>query len=599
MINLSLGADFASALDGDALYVKNAVALGINVVVASGNAGDLYEVGGAPGNVREALTVANSVDSTAVFDKLNISGLPNSGFAASRSALYDWSTGDDLAGELVALPEPDNRTACEPLNGDDAAAVAGKVAFVEWHHEAVDLGEECGSIQRGNNLAEAGAIGFVFANDESPMSQSISGSDTIPGVLLDGDAADEVRAHLDEGLTVTSTEANGFTMVDEDLVDTLDNSSSRGWRDAGAVKPDVAGIGSTVFSAAVGTGADGISNSGTSMATPQVAGLAALIAGKRPSWTPEFVKASIMNTAGADLTPSVDSVHRYGPNRVGAGRIIAESAVGNEVVAYVADDPGAVSASFGPIEVTRSETRSKTINVRNLGSSAATYDVEYEAINALPGATYSVQPASITVGAGQTKTVKLTLSLNPAALTKRIDPTMSRTPIGDITREFTTQADGRVLFSSEDQGSLRVPVYASPRPASAMRGPDAVRFASGAQQGADLRLSGDSVDQGADQTAIQSLGAGFELGVRSGNAPACASASQWLCVPNLDARAADLRMVGATSDYPYWVDQGADEPEDAAALHFAVNTRSSWRTPPPPKSSTSISTWTAMAGPTT
>ena len=87
------------------------------------------------------------------------------------------------------------------------------------------------------------------------------------------------------------------------------------------------------------------------MAAPMVAGLAALVVSKHPDWTPEQVKADIMNTAGQDLDvdgsddPGSD---RYAPNRVGTGRIKADSALDNEVLAYVTDDPGAVSVVVRP-----------------------------------------------------------------------------------------------------------------------------------------------------------------------------------------------------------------------------------------------------------
>ena len=97
-------------------------------------------------------------------------------------------------------------------------------------------------------------------------------------------------------------------------------------------------VGSSVFSTAVGTGDDGVSFSGTSMASPMmVAGLAAPVRQANPGWTPLQVKADIMNTAAHDLfvdgsaNPSSD---RYGPPWVGSGRIDAALATGNRVLAY-------------------------------------------------------------------------------------------------------------------------------------------------------------------------------------------------------------------------------------------------------------------------
>src|SRR5262249_13998092 len=151
---------------------------------------------------------------------------------------------------------------------------------------------------------------------------------------------------------VAGTDANGFLQHFPDDIDRVGVSSSRGIHAAGDVKPDVTAVGTSVFSAASGTGNDGISDTGTSMATPLVAGLAALVIAAHPDWTPEQVKADIMNTAGQDLTvngpSSSDPGDTYAPARVGAGRIEADRALANDVVAYDGDtsDAGAVSVSF-------------------------------------------------------------------------------------------------------------------------------------------------------------------------------------------------------------------------------------------------------------
>ena len=116
------------------------------------------------------------------------------------------------------------------------------------------------------------------------------------------------------------------------------------------MKPDGSASGASVFSAGMGTGNEGVSESGTSMATPEVAGLAALVRSQNSTWTPEEVKADIMNTAEQDLfTGDSHTGTRYAPNRVGAGRIDAKAALDNEVLAYVTNHPAAVSAPFRPV----------------------------------------------------------------------------------------------------------------------------------------------------------------------------------------------------------------------------------------------------------
>ena len=252
------------------------------------------------------------------------------------------------------------------------------------HQPALRLGRP--SDQPGRT---AGATGFIFADDEERFAAGITGSATIPGVLVAKSGGDAIRAQLAANKTVTigSTTSNGFTQIDEALNDTLAGFSSRGIRGAGNVKPDVTAVGVSVFSAGNGTGDQGLNDSGTSMATPMVAGTAALVKSEHANWVPEQVKADIMNTANQDLY--VDPNHegaKYAPNRVGAGRIDIKQAVDNTVLAYVKDDPGVVSVSFGPVEATADTAPlSKTITVQNTSLTSATYAVELPVQHQHPG----------------------------------------------------------------------------------------------------------------------------------------------------------------------------------------------------------------------
>src|SRR4029077_1073110 len=116
----------------------------------------------------------------------------------------------------------------------------------------------------------------------------------------------------------------------------------------------------------------------------------------------------------------------------------------------------------------------------------------YSPITTVPGTTYSVSPSSVTMAAGETKTVTLTLTINPSLLTKPIDPTVSRTQAG-FPRDYKAEASGRVLLTSSGQPTLRVPVYAAPRPAANMTQPASIVMPSGSVQTATLPLSGTGI----------------------------------------------------------------------------------------------------------
>src|SRR5213079_1382490 len=67
----------------------------------------------------------------------------------------------------------------------------------------------------------------------------------------------------------------------------------------GHLKPDISAPGVSVFSTAVGTGNQGLFESGTSMATPHVAGSAALVVQAHPGWSAADVADAVVNTADA------------------------------------------------------------------------------------------------------------------------------------------------------------------------------------------------------------------------------------------------------------------------------------------------------------
>jgi hypothetical protein len=330
------------------------------------------------------------------------------------------------------------------------------------------------------------------------------------------------------------------------------------------------------------------------MASPHVAGEAALVRGAHRGWSVEQVKAAIMNTATQDVF--VGPSHTgdvYGPERVGSGRVKADDAVNTGTLAYNKDDAGAVSVSFGPLAVTKDTTLTKTIHVENtrvLPSQTVSYALSYTPAHATPGVTYTVSPSSVTLAPGSSADVKVSLHVVRSQLRHTTDPTSDRDPAGiGLERSYRTDASGRVILTptnGTDGSALRVPVWSAPRPASAMHAASTTVVASNGES--TLPLAGQGVDQGSGTTGVLSTVSALQLQRTSAALPSCAATTSAACVPLPDDRSADLRYVGSTSDAPLYTeneldplswDPAGDGSLPPATLSFGVSAYGPWRTP--------------------
>ena len=157
--------------------------VGIDVIASIGNSGDVYEVGGSPGNATKVIGVAASQDNGSINDGIvvSVNGTPTT-YPASQSELYDWAAGPGVTdGAVVRLgdwsqpPSDDNNTdGCSDLTDEQAAAVSGKVVALQWDDN--DASRRCGSAGRTDREAAAGATGVVMASSSPAISAGIYGS---------------------------------------------------------------------------------------------------------------------------------------------------------------------------------------------------------------------------------------------------------------------------------------------------------------------------------------------------------------------------------------------------------------------------------------
>jgi len=565
IVNMSLGSDYGTVDDPENAVINEIAQHGVLPVIAMGNNGDLTDTGGSPGNAIRSLAVASSVDELQLRDGLKVNApAAVAGIAAGQASVaYDWAhngpTGAPVTGDVAAIPG-DDADGCKPLSATDAAKVKGKVAWLEWDDN--DATRRCGSVVRSANARNAGAIGAVFTSNLDVFGAGITGDKIIPVLQLPKAQTDKLRPSLDAGtLNVTFDGQYIATIKDitPSITDTLSSFTSRGTHGSlGVVKPDVTAPGDTIASALRGSGNDVLSISGTSMATPHTAGIAALVKAAHPTWTTEQVKAAIMNTAGHDLyTGPSRTGNIFAPARVGAGRVDARGATSTSILAYTANVPGGVSASFGvvPAPITDATvTKSIPVTVQNTGKDATKVTLAYDPVVSSPGVAYTVSPSSLLVRPGTKATATVTMTVKPAQLRHTIDPTMKDTQLG-VARQFVSDASGRLLVTPAKQAALRVPVYGAAKPAAKTWGQVA---------GSTIKLTGTGVAQGEGAQRYESLASVLQLGETSADLPACAADKVGGCYYNQSSESGDLKYVGAGSDSDW--------------LYFGISTRTDWAT---------------------
>ncbi|HEU5240380.1 MAG TPA: S8 family serine peptidase, partial [Ornithinibacter sp.] len=205
-----------------------------------------------------------------------------------------------------------------------------------------------------------------------------------------------------------------------------------------SLKPEIAAPGVGISAArAGGRGADAYrSMSGTSMATPHVAGAAAIVKQAHPGWSGAQLKAALVSSA----TPSVPGDVRA----TGAGRLEVMGAAGQKVTSAV------VQGGTFDWPHTAAQVTTVDIPYTNHSDAPVTLQLSVAGVTGDDGSTVASAPAvlgarSVTVPAGATATVPL-----------RIDPTakLAAAQYGDVT--------GRVLATGGASVSTPFSVYVAP-----------------------------------------------------------------------------------------------------------------------------------------
>ncbi|WP_410786910.1 S8 family serine peptidase [Kribbella sp. C-35] len=248
------------------------------------------------------------------------------------------------------------------------------------------------------------SLGGEATDGTDPLSQAVNDITAQTGTLFVVAAGNEGQ---DETVGTPGAAASALTVGAVDREDKLADFSSRGPRlgDAG-LKPEITAPGVDIIAAratgtAMGQPVDNLytAASGTSMATPHVAGAAALLAQQHPDWKADQLKNALVSTA---KTQPQQTVYQQGAGRVDLTRAVAQKVTASGV------------ADFG---LQTAEAGTRTITYRNDSGSAVTLNLSVQVTNLddkQPETDGFGLPATVTVPANGTADVPLTL--DPAKL---------------------------------------------------------------------------------------------------------------------------------------------------------------------------------------
>lgn len=437
VINLSLGVAVNDPLIAESVAINNATLAGVTCTVSAGNAGPGEKTLGSPGTAAFAITVGASDFPM---------GIP------TASATVGSETFNNM--KLLGKGFNDNlETLVNKTYPVVYVGLGGENDFKDANGQPIDLTGKVALIQRGSyalvdkvvNAKKAGAAAVIMFNNVDGEIDSYLANKTnfIPAFRLTKADGERLKAAASSGITFT----NVGSVVTEG--NHLAGFSSRGPATKNYdIKPDVVAPGVSVHSTYpeyIHSPEDGIDYSsayarisGTSMASPHVAGTAALILQAHPDYTPFDVKAALMNTSDK---LSVD----YSVYEVGAGLVDVKEAVHADVSVKVMDktqnkdqngslvtiDEETGSIAYGTVYRKENDTNedSRKMVIKNKGTGQKVFDISYEYSKAKSGVLDAVSnnvemttfSQSITVEPGQSADLTATIRVPGTAKTGRYE----------------------------------------------------------------------------------------------------------------------------------------------------------------------------------
>jgi subtilisin family serine protease len=418
VINYSISGPQGSSVDPVALAFLSAAAAGVFVATSAGNNGDNDGAGSVAHNSPWVTTVAagNHPRSTTATLTLG-NGATFQGVSLATAAVGPVGLVSSVdVGSAGASAEDVRLCALDSL---DPALVTGKMVLCQRGVVA--------RVEKSAAVLQAGGVGMVLVN-VVPGTLNAD-AHTVPSVHLSNEHFATLTGYIDHTVAPTasitaasvSNDSAGFLPAVADF-SSLGPSTAHG---GDVIKPDITAPGVDVVAAVspLNGGASIGIESGTSMSSPHIAGLAALMIDLHPDWSPMMIKSALLTTA-VPLVGS-DEVHgELDPFDYGSGYVAPVSAADpglvydstlNEWLGFLCgsalgpescqnggipvidpSDLNAPSVSIGSLANRQTITR----RVTNVGA-AATFNAT---VIAPAGTEVQVSPTTLSLGAGATGT---------------------------------------------------------------------------------------------------------------------------------------------------------------------------------------------------
>jgi len=484
IINYSVGNTDISISDPDDLALLAASNASVLSVVAAGNDGPHEGTILSPSGAPWVLTVGASSRTGDKFDDIVRVNSPNdvAGDFVAKEATFTPPLRDNgpVTEALVLIDDGDTTEgttydACSPLV--NAGALAGKIAFLQ--RGACDFEVKLGHVE------DAGALAAIVFNHsgEFIIMTGTRGSVDIPAVMIGQADGQRLLSTLQNGDTVDVTLDKSLILTVPETGNILADFSSRGPNQTvpDILKPDVIAPGVNILAGQTPDVANGIRDeqfqylSGTSMSTPQVAGIAALIKEAHPDWSPAAIKSALVTTGRQDIVKE-DGETPADPFDIGGGHVVPNLAVepglvyeagkedyeaflcglGTNSVDNVIDDrtcgqliedgfPTAASDLNQPSIAVSTLINTRTVRRRVTNVGAATQYIAE--VDAPPGIDIEVNPSVLALGNGETGVFDITLSkLNAELQTWQFGSLSWTSPEHTVRSPIAVRPD---LFSTE------------------------------------------------------------------------------------------------------------------------------------------------------